>query len=143
MLYLSNIISNKNIITNHYDFEYAGIKGYAEAIGYKIIFFRRNLFSMLEVIRFFEIINPEEIIFCNAILEKINFPLKFGTNCSKIDKIFGKAIKKESYLIDCDSYSYKLSNNNLIVLDIAIKNKKLIGLEMIYNQEIITSIEND
>lgn len=143
MLYLSNIISNKNIIKNYYDFEYAGIKGYAEAIGYKIIFFRRNLFSILDAVRFFEIVNSEEIIFCNAILENMNFPLKFGTNCSKIDKILGKAIKKESYLSNCDRYYYKLLNNDLIVLDIAIKNKKLIGLEMIYNQEIITSIEND
>lgn len=143
MLYLSNIISNKNIITNYYDFEYAGIKGYAEAIGYKIIFFRRNLFSVLDAVRFFEIVNSEEIVFCNAILENMNFPIKFGDKCSEIYKIFGRAIHKENYLSNCDRYYYKLSSNDLIVLDIAIKNKKLIGLEVIYNQEIIINIENN
>lgn len=41
--YLVNCISNNtNIVKERYDFEYAGVCGYSELIGWKIIFFRRK-----------------------------------------------------------------------------------------------------
>ena len=101
--YLINCISNNTgIIKEQYDFEYAGICGYSELIGWKIIFFRRkktNLF--LSAICFSDIYSKEEIEFCNYIFEKLDFKIKFGCDIEEIIELFGK----ESYISHI-SYDY-------------------------------------
>ncbi|MDE5620054.1 MAG: hypothetical protein K2I80_05985, partial [Ruminococcus sp.] len=64
-------------VTQEYDFSYSGIYGYAEVIGCKIVFFRKNKADLLEALSFNEI-STNEFDFCNYILEKIGFPLRFG-----------------------------------------------------------------
>ena len=66
-LMLSDII-DPNFITKEHDFEYAGVKGFAELIGWKIVFFKTNKNSGVDAIRMFEIETKDEIEICNLIL---------------------------------------------------------------------------
>ncbi|MCM1316223.1 MAG: hypothetical protein NC244_12735, partial [Alistipes senegalensis] len=84
--YLSSIPKIK--IIEEYDFSYRGVSGYAEITGCKIAFFRKNKSDLLDAFSFIEI-EPHEFDFCNYILEKIEFPIKFGDSLSKVREIFG------------------------------------------------------
>ena len=69
---LSEII-DKNCISQESDFEYAGIKGYAEFIGWKLVFFRQNKNSCFyDAVSFFDI-EGEEVDLCNTILKNSIF----------------------------------------------------------------------
>ena len=142
--YLINCISNNTgIIKEQYDFEYAGICGYSELIGWKIIFFRRkktNLF--LSAICFSDIYSKEEIEFCNYILEKLDFKIKFGCDIEEIIELFGK----ESYIShisydydDIYRYVYLLDEKTFASFGFS-DNKKLVEVEMIFDKDMANDV---
>ncbi|MDE6426443.1 MAG: hypothetical protein K2K89_09975, partial [Ruminococcus sp.] len=92
-------------ISEEYDFSYAGISGYAEIIGCKIAFFRKNKSDLLDAFSFIEI-EPQEFDFCNYILEKIEFPVKFGDSLEKVCEIFGTEKSTDNFFKNYVRYNY-------------------------------------
>lgn len=139
-LYLSDIITEKGMISVHLDFEYAGIMGIAELIGYKIIFFRRDSASLLDAVRIWDITDSEEVAFSNMILEKMDFPVKLGDTLQRIYQEFGKETSQSHFLTDCDRYHYTMPDGFLLTFDISKQNRLVTGVEMIHNRDIIENI---
>lgn len=99
-------------VTQEYDFSYSGISGYAEIIGCKIVFFRKNRTDLLDALSFIEI-SLDEFGFCNYILEKIGFPLRFGDSLEKIHESFGAESSVDTFFEDFDRYNYFMEKNFL------------------------------
>ena len=118
--YLSSIPEIK--INEEYNFSYAEVSGYAEIVGCKIVFFRKNKSDLLDAFSFIEI-EPEEFDFCNYILEKINFPVKFGDN-------FFKNYKRYNFHEKNSFMSFCIGDNGVV------------GIEVIFNPEIIDKISD-
>lgn len=142
-VFLSDYISNKyiNIILNY---NYAGIHGIAETIGWQIELFRLNQNSLVEAISFNEIFNNDLFIdISNNILKEINFPIKINDDLEKIKKVFGNETSKDSifyeeYKVNVIRYNYYIAKDYFITF--SVSNNKLIGLELIYNKDIINNI---
>ncbi|MDE6781440.1 MAG: hypothetical protein K2J40_08285 [Ruminococcus sp.] len=92
-------------VTEEYDFNYMGVSGYAEIIGCKIAFFRKNKNSLLNAFSFIEI-QPEEFAFCNSVLEKIDFPIRFGDTMEKVREIFGTEDSVDTFFENYVRYNY-------------------------------------
>lgn len=135
--YLSSL--NGVSVTQEYDFCYSGISGYAEVIGCKIVFFRKNKNDLLEALSFDEI-SPNEFDFCNYILEKIGFPLRFGDSLEKISKSFGAESSVDTFFENYDRYNYFISDD--YYLSFCVGNDMLTGLEIIFSSEIIAEISD-
>lgn len=125
-------------VNEEYDFSYAGISGYAEIIGCKIAFFRKNKNAFLDAFSFMEI-EQEEFDFCNAVLENINFPIRFGDSLSKVYELFGKETSVNDYFENYDRYNYYMEN---YFISFSIGDKGVSGVEIIFNDEIISEISD-
>ena len=133
--YLSSIPEIK--IIEEYDFNNRGIAGYAEVIGCKIAFFRKNKSGLLDAFSFIEI-KPQEFDFCNYILEKIDFPVKFGDSFGKIRDIFGKEKSTDNFFENYVRYNYSVKN---CFVSFCIENNRVIGTEVVFSPEIISGLE--
>lgn len=123
-------------VTEEYDFSYAGSSGYAEIIGCKIAFFRKNRSDLLDAFSFIEI-KPEEFDFCNCILEEIGFPVKFGDSLDKVRELFGTENSVDTFLENYDRYNY--SGKNPYMTFCAEKNI-IVGIDVIFSNEIISGL---
>ena len=131
---LSDIVDSKFIkILN--DFEYADVSGYAETIGYKIVFFKAKNTLYVDAISLDDICDKNEIELCNLILNKIGFPLNFDSDLSEITKLFGSAYSKSDYIEDCVTYIYLYNKKYFLSFDIS--NETIIGIEIICNKLIM------
>ncbi len=124
-------------VTYEHDFSYSGISGYAEVIGCKIVFFRKNRNDFLDALSFIEI-SPDEYDFCNNILEKIGFSLRFGDSLEKIRENFGAENSVDTFFDGYDRYNYFMGEN--LFMSFCIGNYGLNGLEIIFSPEIIDKI---
>lgn len=142
-IHLNNYISSK-YINNIIDFCYADINGIAETIGWQIELFRLKKDAPIEAISFSEIFNDILLVdIANKILKDLDFPIKMQDNFVKIKNIFGKETSKDNifyeiYQVNVTRYHYFMSKNYFITF--SISNNKLIGLELIYNKDIINNI---
>lgn len=142
-IFLSDYISNKYINTI-LDYSYAGVNGIAETIGWQIELFRLSQNSSVEAISFNEIFN--NYLFAdisNSILKEIGFPIKINDDLEKIKKVFGNETSKDSiyyeeYKADVIRYNYYIAKDYFITF--SVSNDRLIGLELIYNENIINNI---
>ena len=133
---LSEII-DKNCINQESDFEYAGIEGYAEFIGWKLVFFRQNKNSCFyDAVSFFDI-EDKEVDLCNTILKKFNFPINFNSEPDDIFRIFGKNYSTDDIIEDCTRYNYKLKEN--LFLSFGVSKKKITSIEMIFDSKIVNN----
>ncbi len=126
-------------VTEEYNFSYAEVRGYAEIVGCKIVFFRKNKSDLLDAVDFMEI-KPEEFDFCNCILEKIDFPLRFGDSFSKVREMFGKENSVDTFFENYDRYNYFISDD--YYLSFCVENDMLTGMEIIFSPEIISEISD-
>lgn len=123
-------------VTEEYDFSYAGVSGYAEIIGCKIAFFRKNRSGFLDAFSFIEI-KTEEFDFCNCILEEISFPVKFGDSLNKVRELFGMENSVDTFFENYDRYNY--SEKNPYMTFCAEKNI-IAGIDVIFSDEIISGL---
>ena len=126
-------------VTQELDFSYSGNSGYAEVIGCKIVFFRKNKTDLLDALSFIEI-SPDEFDFCNYILEKIGFPLRFGDSLEKIRESFGAESSVDTFFENFDRYNYFAGKN--LFMSFCVGNDMLNGLEIIFSPEIIAEISD-
>lgn len=126
-------------VTEEYDFSYAGVSGYAEIIGCRIAFFRKNKSDLLDAFSFIEI-SPNEFEFCNSVLEKIGFPVRFGDSLEKVRELFGKENSVDTFFENYDRYNYFVSDDYF--LSFCVGNDMITGLEVIFSPEIISEISD-
>lgn len=125
-------------VTEEYDFSYAGISGYAEIIGCKIAFFRKNKSDLLDAFSFIEI-EPEEFNFCNYILEKIGFPVRFGDGFGKVREIFGAEKSTDTFFENYVKYNYSIKN---CFVSFCIGSNTVMGVDVVFSPEIIAKISD-
>lgn len=123
-------------ITEDYDFSYAGVSGYAEVIGCKVAFFRKNKSDLLDAFTFMEI-KPEESDFCNCILEKIGFPVIFGDGLSKVRELFGMENSVDTFFENYDRYNYSGKNP---YMSFCVENGIIVGIDIVFSKEIISGL---
>lgn len=123
-------------VTEEYDFSYAEINGYAEIIGCKVAFFRKNKSGLLDAFTFMEI-KPEESDFCNCILEKIGFPVRFGDGLSKVRELFGTESSVDTFFENYDRYNYSGINP---YMSFCVENGIIVGIDVIFSKEIISGL---
>ncbi|MCM1507761.1 MAG: hypothetical protein NC177_11605 [Ruminococcus flavefaciens] len=134
-IYLSEL---ETPVTVEYDFSYAGISGYAETIGCKVVFFRKNKSDLLDAFSFMEI-EPEEFNFCNSILEKIGFPVKLGESHDRVREIFGTEKSTDTFFENYIRYNYYMED---YFVSFCITEKAVTGIEVIFSREIISEISD-
>ena len=139
--YLVNCISNNtNIVKERYDFEYAGVCGYSELIGWKIIFFRRKKTdSFLSAICFSDIYSKEEIKFCNYIFEALDSEIRLECDVEEILELFGK----ESYVAytydNIRRYEYLFDKKTFASFGFS-ENKKIVEVEIIFDKDMANDV---
>lgn len=122
-------------VTEEYDFSYAGVSGYAEVVGCKIAFFRKNKSAPLDAFSFIEI-QPEEFDFCNYILEKTGFPIMPGDTMERVHEIFGLENSVDDFFEDFVRYNY--SAKNVFMTFSAVK--LITGIDVVFSEEIISAM---
>lgn len=125
-------------VTEEYDFSYAGISGYAEIIGCKVAFFRKNKSDLLDAFSFMEI-EPEEFDFCNYILAKIDFPVKFRDSLNKIREIFGEENSTDNFFENYVRYNYFTEK---FFVSFSVGDNGVSGAEVVFSEEIIAEISD-
>lgn len=142
-LYLNNYIS-REYVNNILEFNYAGISGIAESIGWQILLFRLKESSLIQAITFDEIFENNILLdIANKILKDLEFPIRIWDDLIKIKNVFGKETSQdnifyETHQVTVIRYHYLISKNYFLTF--SISKNKLIGLEIIYNNEIINNI---
>lgn len=132
-LKLKDIVKNYEIVEQ--EFEYAGISGIAELLGWQIMFFRKKNLSNTIALSFNEIEIVELINIANFILKTIELDIRFGDNIEKIKNIYGTANFIDNVYEDMIRYNYIIASDLFIAF--GIKNDKLSYLEIITDEELI------
>lgn len=134
---LKDILTNFNI--KEQEFEYAGIKGVAELLGWQIIFFfKPNDLDNTAVMCFNEIDTTELINTANSILKFIDMDIRFGDYIDTINGVYGNADFIDSLYEDIIRYNYIISSNLFIAF--GLKGKMLSCLEIVTDEGIIKEI---
>lgn len=134
---LRDIISNYEI--KEQEFEYAGVEGVAELLGWQIIAFYKMDDLLNSVALAFEQITSSELInISNLILECIDFEIRFSDGKEEIEQYYGKANFIDDIYEDILKYNYILSSNYFI--SFGLKDNKLISLEIIMDEDIIKEV---
>lgn len=124
------------------DFEYAGMSGIAELLGWQIIFFRKkDDLDHTVVISFDEIDSKELISISNAILKSIDMDIRFGDSVEVINSIYGIADFTDNIYENVIRYNYNISSNLFIAF--GVKDNKLWCLEIVIDEDIIKEIINN
>jgi len=123
-------------VTEEYDFSYAGVSGYAEIIGCKIAFFRKNKCGLLDAFSFIEI-QPKEFDFCNLILEEIGFPIRFGDSFSKVRELFGTESSVDDFFEDYVKYNYSGKDS---FMSFSVQEGTVVGIDTVFSNEIISGL---
>ena len=120
------------------EFEYSGVEGVAELLGWQIVFFRRkdDLLNTA-AIWFFEILDNEIKNTANIILKRLGIDLVFGKEI-EIEDNLGKADFVDDILEETIRYGYVLSSSQYI--SIGLTNGKLSHLEIVNDENIIEKI---
>ncbi len=131
---LKDFIKHEKII--HLPFEYANTNGYADVIGWNIMFFFKKESNHVSAISFDEIMETSELsIICNEILKKMQIQLNIGDGYDKIKRMYGKENYKD-YIIENMIRYYYLVDNTMLCFGID-KQCGLSNFEIIDDEEII------
>lgn len=125
-------------VTEEYDFSYSGVSGYAEIIGCKIVFFRKEKSALLDAFSFIEI-EPHEFDFCNYIMEKIGFKVRFGDGLEKVREVFGTEKSTDNFFENYVRYNYSGKN---YFMSFCIGNNGVSGADVVLSPEIIAEISD-
>lgn len=132
---LSHII-DPELITRENDFNYAGVTGTAETVGYKIIFFKAADSPVVDAIRLFDIGESERKL-CDTILRAIGFPINLDSKLNEIVGFFGDDYSQDDHLVNCVTYKF-LYRNCYVAFDIS--DEKIVGIAIICSRAIIEKI---
>jgi hypothetical protein len=122
------------------DFKYSEVNGHADYLGWYIIFFKELGCDKVSAISFDDILIEKNIKkIANEILQKIEFPIRFGDKLSSIKKEFGEPNFSDSILIDVQRFHYVLDEKKLYLCFGIDCNEELYSLEIITNKKIINS----
>lgn len=134
---LSEIIDVKNI-HQVFDFEYSGIKGCAELIGWKLVFFKVAENSTLyDAISFSDIESKNEAELCNCFLEKLCFPINFNSKPEDVFKVFGDKYIEDHIIEGCSRYHFISSDE--MFFSFSVSKERISGIEMVFDSRIANS----
>ena len=132
---LANYFENKNIA--YQPFNYAGIDGNAEIVGWQIVMFRRAATDNISAISMDEIDTFPIKDTCAEIFKDLDLPLSAGMKIDTLTQLLGLYSYQDNILEDTTRYYFEI-HNNLIVC--GIHNKKgLNHIEIINDQELKNS----
>lgn len=133
---LERYIGSNNIV--YTPFDYAGIKGNAEIIGWQIVVFRRTVNdNMISAISMDEIDTPVILGICSKIFKDLDLSVSVGMKIDALTQLIGVYSYKDDTLADTIRYYFE-TQNALIVCGI----HNAIGLrniEIIYDNELKTN----
>lgn len=124
-------------IINEQEFEYAGINGFAELIGWQIILFRTDKALPAHALVINNVDSKSLLSISNKILSNICFNVRMGDDIDKIRNCFGKESYVDDVLENIVRCNYLVNENYFI--SFGLKDNKLSNLEIILNKEIITA----
>lgn len=116
------------------DFNYAGVIGCAEIIGWQIIVFRRNK-GAISAISMEKMNTPIINDICTAILKDLDLPLSVGMKIDALIQVLGMYIYQDYILTNEIRYYFRIQNT-LIVCGIH-NTEGLKDVEIIYDTELI------
>ena len=120
------------------EIEYAGTKGSAELLGWRIIFFKRwEDLSKTVAVWFFDITGNDIEETANILLERLGIELRFGGEIN-VSEVFGEPDFVDEAIEKTVRYGYVLSSDKFI--SIGLTNGKLSFLEIVNDEPIIQEI---
>jgi len=120
------------------ELEYAGVKGVAELLSWKIFFFRKkDDLSKTVAAYFFEIADSEIEETANVLLERLGMDFRFGEEIKVTDEL-GEPDFFDDVLENTIRYGYVLSPDRFI--SIGLTNGRLSFLEVVNDEQIIQEI---
>jgi len=145
-----NMLTFKEIF-KHYDIyeqetEYGGVPGQAEMvvnfIVHKFFCFKKGNGEKTSAISLTEIENSKERRVGNVILKEIGIGLKFGDiiDIKEIEKVCGSPIAIDNNFTYMCRYHYSISPDLFICIGVKEQNNKLVHLEIINDEEVISEI---
>jgi hypothetical protein len=134
---LSDLVDS-GYITKKRHFEYAGIDGSAETIGWKVVCFKACGSTALDAVRFFGIEQEKEIRMCNLILQQLGFPLSFDSDPEAIFRIFGTACEQEDTLEGITRYHFLYSEDCRVSFDCS--GNRITGMEIICSRKLLHNL---
>ena len=142
-LSFKKIFCNYNIHVHEQEYDYGGVLGRAELLGYKFVCYRKGNSEETAAISLIEVESKKERQIGNAILKYIGINLRFGNKINdmkEIEKIYGVPVSIDDCFIDMLRYHYLVSPDLFICLGIKTSNNKLIHVEIINDSEVISEI---
>lgn len=122
------------------DFDYSGVNGHADYLGWYIIFFKETGCDKVSAISFDDILMEESIKdIANKILQGIEFPVLFGDNLSLIKKKFGEPNFSDAVLMNIHRHHYIDKEKGLYLCFGTDFNERLYSLEIITNNDVINN----
>lgn len=122
------------------DFNYSGVKGHADYLGWYIVFFKESGCDKVSTISFDDILMEKSIKnIANKILQRIEFPVQFGDKLSLVKKKFGEPDFSDSILMDTHRFHYISKEKELYLCFGTDHNENLCSLEIITNKDIINN----
>lgn len=119
-------------------FEYAGVQGRAELLGWQIIVFRKNdALSEIAAISLIDINTPELTKIANSILEHIDVKVKFGDTTDKITLAYG-AFDFENNLCEDEISCFRIIDSRLMIF--GISSNTLSSLDIISDPDMVKEI---
>ena len=144
-LSFKKVVYNYNIYEQ--ELEYGGVLGRAEMIcgflAHKFICFRKENCQETAAIFLTEIESKREKQIGNTILKSIGIELRFGkkiNDIKEIEKVYGTPIAIDDGLVGILQYHYLVSPDLFICIGIKTSNNKLIHVEVINDNELISEI---
>ena len=132
---LTNFISSTETIP----FDYSGVEGIADCLGYCIICFKERNCDILSAISFDDILLHKELTeIVNHILQTLYIPIRFGDDSHLVESNLGTLFFIDEKLFADRKIWYYYINEGKGLLSIGINSvAKVISLEVITNITII------
>ncbi|MDP4177251.1 MAG: hypothetical protein Q8900_02790 [Bacillota bacterium] len=140
---LSKFLSKE--IIEEKEFDYAGVDGVAEVLGWHIVIFREleNLECTSAISLSDANYNNELSDLVNLILSELNINLQVGDCFQKIKDKFGQPFSCDEVIEEMKRYNYLLDNNSIFACFGVDIHEGLISIEIISNKKIIDGIINE
>lgn len=140
---LSKFLSKE--IIEEKEFNYAGVEGIAEILGWHVVIFRElenqectSVISLSDANY-----NNELSGLVNLILSELNINLQVGDCFLKIKDKFGQPFSYDEVIEGMNRYNYFLDNNNTFACFGVDIHEGLISIEIISSKKIIDGIINE
>lgn len=132
---LENYIGNDNIVSKSFD--YSGITGNAEIMGWQIVVFRRTVNGNISALSMDEIDSPIIKDVCAGIFKDLGLPLSAGMKINVLSSLLGSYSYQDNILEDITRYYFEVQDY-LIICGIHNKNG-LNNIEIIYDEELVNN----